>query len=245
VLLLWASTMTHGYSSDRWLTYKQAAEMGGQVRKGEKSVTCVFFKTLERESENEGDSTEKTNSIRVIKPFWLFNLDQIDGIEKPQTSAAQLNEFQQIDAAENVLIHSGAVIREQGDKAFYRPSTDEIYLPERNRFASEIEFYSVALHELTHWTGAKHRLARDFASRFGTESYAFEELIAELGSAFLNAELGFAASMIPNHAGYIESWLKVLKSDKRAIFTAANQASKAYRYIMDLVEGNQRQQLAA
>ena len=91
----------------------------------------------------------------------------------------------------NVLIHSGAVIREAGEKAFYRPSTDEIYLPERTRFASEIEFYSVALHELTHWTGAKHRLARDFANRFGTEAYAFEELIAELGSAFLNAELGF------------------------------------------------------
>ncbi|WP_143058221.1 ArdC-like ssDNA-binding domain-containing protein, partial [Nitrosovibrio sp. Nv6] len=98
VLLLWASTMTHGYSSDRWLTYKQAAEMGGQVRKGEKSITCVFFKTLERESENEGDSTEKAESIRLIKPFWLFNLDQIDGIEKPQTDEPR-NEFQQIDAA--------------------------------------------------------------------------------------------------------------------------------------------------
>ncbi|SHL64076.1 Antirestriction protein ArdC [Nitrosospira sp. Nsp11] len=242
VLLLWTAAMTHGYSSDRWLTYKQAADMGGQVRKGEKSVSCVFFKTIERDS-GKGD-TEKTESARIISPFWLFNLDQIDGIEKPQV-IAPLNEFQQIDAAESVLRHSGAVIREQGEKAFYRPSTDEIYLPERNRFASEIEFYSVALHELTHWTGAKHRLARDFASRFGTESYAFEELIAELGSAFLNAELGFAASMIPNHAGYIESWLKVLKSDKRAIFTAANQASKAHRYIIDLVEGNQSEQKAA
>ena len=103
----------------------------------------------------------------------------------------------------------------------------------------------VALHELTHWTGAKHRLARDFAKRFGSETYAFEELIAELGSAFLNAELGFAASMIPNHAGYIESWLKVLKNDKRAIFTAASQASKAHSYIMDLVGCNQKDRQAA
>lgn len=148
----------------------------------------------------------------------------------------QLNEFQQIEAAEAVLIHSGAIIREAGEKAFYRPSTDEIYLPERTRFASEIEFYSVAVHELTHWTGAKHRLARDFAERFGTEAYAFEELIAELGSAFLNAELGFSGAMLPNHAGYIDSWLKMLKNEKRAIFTAASQASKAHRYIMDLVE---------
>jgi antirestriction protein ArdC len=244
VLLLWAAAATGGYSSDHWLTYKQAAEMGGQVRKGEKSVTCVFFKTIERESENEGDSTEKAHSIQMIKPFWLFNLDQIDGIEKPQ-AAVSLKEFQQVDAAENVLVRSGAVIRETGEKAFYQPSTDEIYLPERNRFSSENEFYSVALHELTHWTGAKHRLARDFAKRFGSEAYAFEELIAELGSAFLNTELGFAASMIPNHAGYIESWLKVLKNDKRAIFTAASQASKAHSYIMDLVGCNQKGRQAA
>lgn len=207
--------------------------------KAKKALRAFFFKTLERESGNEGDSTEKANSIRLIKPFWLLNLDQIDGIEKPR-AAAPRSEFQQVDAAEQVLIHSGAVIHEAGENAFYRPSTDEIYLPERTRFASEIEFYSVALHELTHWTGGRHRLARDFAKRFGTEAHAFEELIAELGSAFLNAELGFSAATIPNHAGYIESWLKVLKNDKRAIFTAASQASKAHRYIMDMGGGNTR-----
>lgn len=244
VLLLWAAAMTHGYSSNRWLTYKQAADMGGQVRKGENSVACVFFKTIEREAKNKGDSTDMAESMRVISPFWLFNLDQIDGIDKPR-AAAQLSEFQLIETAENVLIHSGAVIREEGQKAFYRPSTDEIYLPERTRFTSEIEFYNVALHELTHWSGAKHRLARDFGARFGTESYAFEELIAERGSAFLNAELGFSATTIPNHASYIDSWLKVLKNDKRAIFTAAHQASKAHRYIMELVKRNPSEQNAA
>jgi antirestriction protein ArdC len=238
VLLLWAAAMKNGYSTDRWLTYKQAADMGGQVRKGEKSVACVFFKAIEREAKNAKTDETETETVRIISLFWLFNLDQIDGIDKPQT-AAQLSEFQQIEAAEDVLKRSGAIIREEGDKAFYRPSTDEIYMPERTRFASEMEFYSVALHELTHWTGAKHRLARDFVFRFGTDAYAFEELIAELGSAFLNADLGFSASMIPNHAGYIQSWLKVLKNDRRAIFTAAAQASKAHRYIMDLVEGAQ------
>lgn len=233
VLLLWADAVANGYTSDRWLTYKQAAEMGGQVRKGETSVTCVFFKTLERASQTESDDTEKSEFCRVIKPFWLFNLDQIDGIDKPQAIGA-LNEFQQIEAAESILRQSGAVIREEGERAFYRPSTDEIYLPERTRFSSGIEFYSVALHELVHWVGAKHRLARDFSGRFGTEAYAFEELIAELGSAFLTAELGFSAVAIPNHAGYVESWLKVLKNDRRAIFTAASQASKAHQYIMSL-----------
>jgi antirestriction protein ArdC len=243
VLLLWAAAMKNGYSNDRWLTYKQAAEMGGQVRKGEKSVECVFFGTVERESKKKEEGKETTETVRVIRPFWLFNLDQIDGVEAPQADA-KLDEFQQIDAAETVLKRSGAIIREEGDKAFYRPSTDQIHMPERTRFSSEIEFYSVALHELTHWTGAEHRLARDFSGRFGTEAYAFEELIAELGSAFLNADLGFFAATIPNHAGYIEAWLRVLKNDKRAIFTAANQASKAHRYIMELVEGKGERQAA-
>lgn len=241
VLLLWAETMLRGYSTDRWLTYKQAAEIGGQVRKGEKSVECIFFGTVERESKKKDEDNEATETVRVIRPFRLFNLDQIDGIEAPQANA-KLDEFRQIEAAENVLTHSGAIIREEGDKAFYRISTDQIHMPERTRFSSEIEFYSVALHELTHWTGATHRLARDFSGRFGTEAYAFEELIAELGGAFLNADLGFFAAAIPNHAGYIEAWLKVLKNDKRAIFTAASQASKAHRYIMDLVGGEREQQ---
>ncbi|MBA4143551.1 MAG: DUF1738 domain-containing protein [Nitrosospira sp.] len=233
ILLLWIEATMKDYSSDRWLTYKQAAEMGGQVRKGEKDVQCVFFKTIERESKK--DETGDNETVRVISPFWLFNLDQIDGIEAPQAIGG-LEAFQQIEAAEHVLKESSAVIREEGEKAFYRPSTDEIVLPERTRFSSEIEFYSVALHEITHWTGAAHRLARDFSGRFGTHAYAFEELVAELGSAFLNAELGFAATMIPSHAGYIETWLKILKNDKRAIFTAASAASQAHRYIMDLVE---------
>lgn len=234
VLLLWIEAMVRGYSTDRWLTYKQAAEMGGQVRKGEKSVQCVFFGTFEREARNK-DIGEAAETFRVIRPFWLFNLDQIDGIEAP-TTTRKLDSFRQIEAAEDVLNRSGAVIREAGDMAFYQHSTDEIHLPERHRFESEIEFYSVALHELAHWTGAGHRLARDFSGKFGTQAYAFEELVAELGSAFLNVGLGFSAATIPNHAGYIESWLKVLKNDKRAIFTAASAASQAHRFIMDLVE---------
>ena len=233
VLLLWMEATMKGYASDRWLTYKQAAEMGGQVRKGEKGVQCVFFKAIEREPEK--DETGDKETVRVISPFWLFNLDQIDGIEAPR-AIGRLDTFRQIEAAEQVLKQSRAVIREEGEKAFYRPSTDEIHLPERSRFASEIEFYSVALHELTHWNGARHRLARGFCGKFGTHAYAFEELVAELGSAFLNAELGFAAITIPSHAGYIETWLKILKNDKRAIFTAASAASRAHRYVMDLVE---------
>lgn len=226
-LILWNAARSNGYSSNAWMTYKQAAEMGGTVRKGEKGELCVFFKMLEVTDKE----TEEEKEIPMASPFWVFNLDQIDGIEKPSVNTIR-NDWEQVEAAETILKASGAKIVEQGQKAFYRPSTDEITMPERARFADAKDFYSVALHELTHWTGAKHRLNRDFSGRFGSEAYAFEELVAELGSAFLNAEIGFVASQIPNHASYIDSWLKVLKNDKRAIFTASSQASKAHNYIM-------------
>ena len=234
-LILWSAARTNGYSSNAWLTYKQAAEMGGQVRKGEKAELCVFFKMLEITDKE----TDEDKEIPMASPFWLFNLDQIEGIEKPESQAIR-SDWEQVESAEAILKASGAKINEQGQKAFYRPSTDEITMPERSRFANAKDFYSVILHELTHWTGAKHRLNRDFSGRFGSEAYAFEELIAELGSAFLNSEIGFISSQIPDHASYIDSWLKVLKNDKRAIFTAASQASKAHSFIMNLTNGEQK-----
>lgn len=242
VLLLWNATREAGYSSNQWMTYKQAAEMGGSVRKGEKGQLCLFFKMLEVTGK-EAAKGEDEKKIPMASPFWLFNLDQIDSIEK-SPAAAPRSEFQQIKTVEQILNASQAIIKEQGQKAFYRSSTDEIYLPERTRFADVKEFYSVALHELTHWTGAKIRLNRDFSGRFGSEAYAFEELIAEFGSAFLNADLGFASSMIPNHAQYIDSWLKVLKNDKRAVFTAAGQAGKAHSFIMNLAAKEEKQKVA-
>jgi antirestriction protein ArdC len=241
VLLLWRAARQAGFSSNQWLTFKQAAELGGSVRKGEKGQLCVFFKILETKKESADQDAKK---IPMASPFWVFNMNQIDGLVTEQKSSATRSEYQQIESAEHVLKASMATIKEEGQKAFYRPSTDEIYLPERTRFTDVKEFYSVALHELTHWTGAKHRLNREFSKRFGSESYAFEELIAELGSAFLNAELGFEASMIPNHASYIDSWLKVLKDDKRAIFTAASQAGKAHGYFMELIAAKQHEQAA-
>ena len=241
VLLLWSAARQAGYSSNQWMTYKQAAELGGRVRKGEKGQLCVFFKELENTRQDESGEEEK--KAAVVSPFWLFNLDQIDGIDKPQAGAPR-SEYQQIESAEHVLRASRAVIKEEGQKAFYRPSTDEIYLPERTRFADVKEFYSVALHELTHWTGAKTRLTRDYSGRFGSAAYAFEELIAELGSAFLNADLGFVGAMIPDHAQYIDSWLDVLKNDKRAIFTAASQAGKAHSFIMNLAAKEEEQKVA-
>ncbi|TCV82709.1 ArdC family protein [Sulfurirhabdus autotrophica] len=240
VLLLWNAAREAGFSNNQWLTFKQAAELGGSVKKGEKGQLCVFFKMLDIKDK----ISDEKKAVPMASPFWLFNLDQIEGIETG-IEVALRSDFQQIESAEHILKASQAIIREEGQRAFYHTATDEIYLPERTRFSDVKEFYSVALHELTHWTGAKTRLDRDFAGRFGSEAYAFEELIAELGSAFLNAELGFTATMIPNHAQYINNWLTVLKNDKRAIFTAASQAGKAHSFIMNLVAVAEAKQKAA
>ena len=158
----------------------------------------------------------------------MFNLEQCEGIAANIITRIFLGN----EAAETLLQASGAVILEQGGKAFYRPSTDEIYMPERCRFINDESFYAVALHELTHWTGHPSRLDRDFSGRFGTEAYAFEELVAELGAAFSCADLGLIPATMDDHARYIDSWLKVLKNDKKAIFTAASQASKAHSWLM-------------
>jgi antirestriction protein ArdC len=224
-LILWAAGLQHAYTSPYWLTYKQAADKGGQVRKGEHGTLCVFYKPWEStETNTETGETEIVKGA-VLKSFRVFNLDQIDNIEAPATEARA--PFQAIEDAERILQASPARIIEGGTQAYYVPVRDMIYLPARETFISPEAFYSVALHEMTHSTGHKSRLDRDFSGRFGTEAYAFEELIAELGSAFLNADLGIIGSTLQDHADYLAHWVAILKSDKKAILTAAAQASKA------------------
>lgn len=229
VLILWGAAMSRGFGSNYWLTFQQAKQKGGQVRKGEHGEMCVFYKPWETEETNADGETE-TKRGAVLKSFTLFNLDQIDGIKAP--AITERPEFSPIAEAERILIESGASITEGGNQAFYHRSTDSIRMPDRSRFSRPENFYAVALHELTHWTGHQSRLGRTFGERFGDDAYAIEELVAELGSAFLNAELGLIDATLENHANYLDSWLKVLKADKKAIFTAAAQASKAHGYIM-------------
>ncbi|MES2206768.1 MAG: zincin-like metallopeptidase domain-containing protein [Pseudomonadota bacterium] len=239
VLLLWNSAFKQSFTSSHWLTYKQAQELGGKVKKGSKGTPCIFFNHMKKESKTNPDEIER---IPFIKPFTVFNLDQIDGLEQEETPQNYFNH----EASENLLKHSGAKIIELGTRACYVPSKDTIFMPERHLFTDEKDFYSVAFHELTHWTGAKKRLNRDFSGRFGSESYAFEELIAELGASFLCSDHGFTAKTLPDHAGYLESWLKVLKNDKKAIFTAASQASKAHAFIKNAIAKSENaQRLAA
>lgn len=235
VLLLWWAALESDYTTNIWMTYKQAADMGAQVRKGEKGTMCAYFEMLKKKSDKKAGADESEEFFPMCKPFWLFNIAQIDGLPETLTAPAipdDMPVFNPIEAAEKVLTNSGANIRHGYDSAFYAPSQDQVCLPNREMFTSTENYYATAIHELTHWTGHKSRLDRKFGKRFGDDAYAFEELVAELGAAFVAGSLGFVDMTIEQHASYLESWLRVLKNDKTAIFTAAKHAGLAYDFIM-------------
>ncbi|HFP9376523.1 TPA: ArdC family protein [Raoultella ornithinolytica] len=226
IMLLWSSASEQGFNDSRWMTYKQAKAEGGQVRKGEHGTTAIFYTTLEKENDDG-----ETDYIPMLKTFTVFNVEQINGLPMSDEAVFPAGTFEPLPPAEALFLNSGATIIEKGQNAFFAPSTDEIHLPERRLFSDAANFYATGLHELIHWCGAKSRLNREMKGKFGSESYAFEELIAELGSAFLMADLGIVGEV--QHESYIASWLKALKNDKRYIFKAASAASKAHRYLMD------------
>lgn len=237
VLLLWTAAIDAGYTSNVWMTFKQAAEMGAHVRKGEKGVMCAYFEMVKRKGnepvEQEDGEEGKGGFFPMCKPFWLFNVAQIEGLpESFHQVTEKPADFSPIEEAEAILSASGASIAHGYDSAFYAPSKDQICLPARERFTSPENYYATALHELTHWTGHESRLSRQFGKRFGDDAYAFEELVAELGAAFVVGHVGFVGATIENHAAYLESWLRVLKNDKTAIFTASKQAGLAYDFIL-------------
>ncbi|AXU97803.1 DNA primase [Erwinia persicina] len=228
IMLLWCSASEQGFSDSRWMTYKQAKAEGGQVRKGEHGTTAIFYTTLEKENDDG-----KTDYIPMLKTFTVFNVEQIDGLPLSDEAVFPAETFEPLPQAEALFRNSGAIIIEKGQNAFFAPSTDEIHLPDRRLFSDSANFYATGLHELVHWSGARSRLNREMKGKFGSEGYAFEELIAELGSAFLTADLGITGEV--QHESYIASWLKALKNDKRYIFKAASAASKAHRYLMDKI----------
>lgn len=229
VLMLSIEATERGFTSNEWLTFKQAQAMGAKVRKGAKGVLGVFFKMLDRKDATEENADSK---IPMMSPFWVFNVAEIDGL--PEVVAPVREAFNPIEEAERMLNASGAKITWEGARAFFRPSTDEIYMPDRERFSSATNAYAVALHELTHWTGHTTRLNRDFSGRKDSQQYAFEELVAELGAAYLVAYLGLEGAKLENHAEYLKHYLEIMKSDKTAIFTAARLASQAFDHILKL-----------
>jgi antirestriction protein ArdC len=238
VVALWASAEAYRYSSGFWATYKQWRELEARVRKGERASLIVFWKELEREVEDEETGEREHKKTLFARASWVFNADQVDGWTPPAAPARNL--VQALDHAEAFTAATGADVRHGGDRAYYRRSTDHVQMPVRERFTGSDTstpteaFYATLLHELTHWTGHESRLDRDLSGRFGNEAYAMEELVAELGAAFLCADLAIANTPRPDHAAYIANWLEVLKRDKRAIFTAARKASQAADYLASL-----------
>jgi antirestriction protein ArdC len=235
ILTLWATADEKGYSSGTWGTYKQWAEVGAQVRKGEKSAYIVFYKEITVGSD-QGDEAE-TRLFARASP--VFAAEQVDGFTSPviETPATLIPPIEQ---AETFVAKTGATIHHGGSRAFYRPSTDSIQLPPREAFigsptstAAEA-YYSTLLHELTHYTSHESRCNRQLGKRFGDDAYAMEELVAELGAAFLCADLGISDAPRPDHAQYLDHWLTVMKADKKAIFTAASKASEAVTFLASL-----------
>jgi antirestriction protein ArdC len=231
VVLLWMAQAA-GYRTPRFLTFKQALELGGHVRKGERGTKVYFVKQLQiREDADEAPA----RLVPMMREYTVFNVDQCAGlpdcvaIGKPMRHR---NPDTRDELADAFLQSTGADIREGHGEACYVPSRDFISMPAFATFKGADQFYSTAFHELTHWTGHKSRLDRDLKNRFGSRSYAAEELIAELGAAFLCAEFGFDGDV--RSAGYIASWIELLKADKRAFFTACSQASKAADYLRGL-----------
>jgi antirestriction protein ArdC len=234
VLVLWLTGFEHGYSSPLWLTFQQAKELDASVKKGEHGTKVVYANTFEKKTRDESTGDENTERIPFLKAYTVFNAEQIEGLPghfyapevQPKTEAKRLAQ------AEAFFANTEADTRHGGSKAFYNPSGDFIQLPDFDRFESRESYYAVQAHEMIHWTKHAKRIDRNFETkRFGDAGYAIEELVAELGSAFLAADLGLTPEVMPDHASYIASWLKILKDDDKAIFTAAAHAEKAAAYL--------------
>ncbi len=228
VLVLWAIAQERSYKTGTWATYKQWQELGAQVRKGEKSANVVFWKffdAAEEKQETAESSETRIHRIPMARDYWVFNSEQVEGFEAPKEQTS--TRVERIEHAEEFFRSVGVNIQPGGNQAFYRPDTDTVHMPGFDSFKEPLFYYSVLSHETTHWTAALPRLNRDLSGRFGSESYAMEELIAELGAAFLCGELSLPTDPRTDHAPYINSWLKALRNDKRAIFTAAAKAQEA------------------
>ncbi|CAH1211661.1 conserved hypothetical protein [Candidatus Nitrotoga sp. BS] len=236
VLMLYVAAMSGNHVDDRWLTFRQANEIGARIRKGEHGTQIVFYRLREiKEKTGEVAETDiaESRSIPMLKIYTVFNVSQLEAV--PERFASRpARAWQPVEEAEHVLNKTGAVICHGGSRAFYRPSDDFIQLPPQASFAKPEDYYSVALHELCHWTGSSNRLNRELVGRKDIEAYAYEELVAEIGAAFLCAHCGLSARL--EHASYINSWLDALRRDKRLIFVAAGAAQKAADFVLGTAE---------
>lgn len=239
VIALWVQSVTREYLAGYWATYRQWQTLGAQVNRGEHGTTIVFYKKIEPKPGEAGDERDNPRHGILARASRVFNAEQVTGwtppVSEPRTRMETLAEV------EDFIQRTGALIRHGGGDAYYDRRYDTVVVPARGMFMGTStstpmdSYYATLLHELTHWTGAPHRLARQFGERFGDNAYAVEELVAELGSAFLCADLGVTNEPRPDHAAYVASWLEVLNRDHKALFTAASQANTAATYLGELV----------
>lgn len=234
VLMLWGEAMAKGYASPVWMTFKQALELGANVRKGEKGSPVVYASRLHRTEVDEAKSEDRDREIHYLKSYTVFNVEQIDGLPVRYRMGVmpRLDPVHRIEQADQFIAATKADIRHGGNRAYYARASDHVQMPIFEAFRDAESYYATITHELTHWTMHQSRLDRDLGrKRWGDEGYAMEELVAELGAAFLCAKLDLTPEVRDDHAGYIDHWLKVLKGDSRAIFAAAAHAQRAVDYI--------------
>lgn len=234
-VLLWMAAAENGFASPYWMTYRQAQQLGGQVRKTSRSSLVVYAGAIEK-AEQDDAGTEIEKRIPFMKGYSVFSADQIDNLPDHfyASSPVTEGEHERIAAADEFFANLGADIREGGDKAFYHGGNDFIQMPPFAAFVSAEAHASTLAHECIHWTKHNTRLDRNLGRKtWGDEGYAMEELVAELGSVFLAVDLGIEAEPREDHASYISGWLSVLKNDRRAVFQAASHAEKAVAFLHD------------
>ena len=236
ILLLWGESLDKGYSAPIWITFKQAQELGGHVRKGEHGSLVVYANKVTRtETDDKGEEVER--QIPFMKGYTVFNVEQIEGLPAHYYGKSEnpLPIAERLDYAERFIANTGITVQHGGNSAYYAPAKDLVQMPPFEAFKDKESYYATILHELVHATSHKTRLDRSFnAKRFGDNGYAREELVAELGAAFLSADLGITPEIREDHAAYLAHWLKALKEDSRAIFSAAAHAQRAADFLQAL-----------
>jgi antirestriction protein ArdC len=238
ILMLWSEAMDKGFNAPIWMTFKQAQELGGHVKKGEHGSLVVYANTITKTEQNEDTGEDEEHKIPFMKGYTVFNVEQIDALPPhyyAQAQAPTLSAEERDAKLEAFFAATGADIRHGGNRAYYSNQTNHVQMPHFEFFKDRESYYATLSHEMTHWTRHPKRLDRDLGRKsWGDEGYAMEELVAELGSAYLCADLGITPEIREDHSAYIASWLKVLKNDKRAIFSAAAHAQRAADFLHKL-----------
>lgn len=239
IMLLNLVAMLKGFVDPRWLTFRNAAKLGGNIKKGEKGVQVVFWKFFpvqnrlddgEMDPETDANDDQERKVIPFARAYTVFNVEQCEGLDLPALDSDDREIPETNELAEKIL--ALPVINHGGGRACYTPTTDRIFMPHRATFENLDFYYATAYHEVAHWTGHPDRLSRTFGKRFGDQNYAFEELVAEIGAAFLGAHTGIPFAEM-RHPEYINSWLKILHADSKAIFTAAAKAQNATDFVLE------------